>query len=181
MQPGHPLVVGFGNELRGDDGVGPVVVRTLWSQRHGVPALAGTVFSWAAQLVPEMAVDLAGASFAIFVDAAYDGGVPGSVHLVPLANEVAPQDRVGQLNDALGCWADLSPAALLSLAAELYGAAPPAALVTVSVDVPFIGVGLSPVVSAAVPVAVRLVTEAVAFQRGVGEPVTQMSGDVLHA
>ena len=155
MKQGQALVVGFGNELRGDDGVGQVVAEALWSQRHGTRALAGAAFIWSAQLLPEMALDLSRASFAIFVDAAYDGSAPGSVRFVRLDNDVTPKDPVGQVAGAFGCWVDLSPTALLSLSAELYGAAPPAALVAVSVDVPAIGVGLSPFVQAAVPVAVR--------------------------
>ena len=173
MQPGHALVVGFGNELRGDDGVGQVVAEAVWSQRHGVPALAGAAFIWCAQLLPEIALDLSGASFAVFVDAAYDGSAPGSVHLSQLDNEIAPKDRVGQLAGALGCWVDLSPTALLSLSAELFGAAPPAVLVTVSVDVPAIGVGLSPLVRAAVPVAVGVVERAIASWQDGSEPVTR--------
>ena len=107
-------------------------LRRYASQRHGVPALAGAGFIWLAQLLPEIALDLSGASFAVFVDAACDGGAPGSVHLSQLANEIAPNNRVGQVAGALGCWVDLSPTALLSLSAELFGAAPPAVLVTVT-------------------------------------------------
>ena len=181
MEPGHALVVGFGNELRGDDGVGQVVAEAVWSQRHGVPALAGATFIWCAQLLPEMALDLSGASFAVFVDAVYDGGAPGSVHLRRLDHEVAAKDRVGQVAGAWGCWADVSPTALLSLAAELFGAAPPADLVTVSVAVPVIGVGLSPLVREAVPVAVGVVERAIASWQDGNELVTRMNGRRLRA
>jgi hydrogenase maturation protease len=181
MQQGHPLVVGFGNELRGDDGVGQSVAEALWSRRHGVPVLGGVAFIWCAQLVPEIALDLSGASFAIFVDAAYDGRAPGSVHLSQLDEEVAPKDRVGQVAGALGCWVDLSPTALLSLSAELFGAAPPATLVTVSVDVPVMGVGLSPRARAAVPVAVRVVERAIASWHNGSEPVMRTRGRLLRA
>ncbi len=181
MQPGHALVVGFGNELRGDDGVGQVVVEAAWSQRHDVPALAAAAFVWSAQLVPEIALDLSGASFAIFVDAAYDGNAPGSLHLIRLDNEVTPKDRAGQVGGTLGCWTDLGPTALLSLSAEVYGAAPTAALVTVSVDVPAIGVGLSPVVRAAVPVAVRLVERAITSWQDASDPDAPIGGRFLRA
>jgi hydrogenase maturation protease len=180
MQPAHALVIGFGNELRGDDGVGQAVAKALWSRRQRVPALAGSAVIWSAQLVPEMALDLSRSSFAIFVDAAYDAGRAGSVHLSQLDDVVTSRDRVGQVAVALGCWADLSPTALLSLSAELFGAAPPAALVTVSVDVPAIGVGLSPVVRAAVPVAVRLIERAVASWPA-SDPAMHMSLQPLRA
>ena len=106
---------------------------------------------------------------------------PGSVYLSQLDNEVAAKDRVGQVAGALGCWADLSPTALLSLSAELYGAAPPAALVTVSVEAPVIGVGLSPPVRAAVAIAVRVVEDAIASRGAVSRPVAQVSSRVLDA
>ncbi len=181
MQPGPVVVVGFGNELRGDDGVGQVLAETLWWRRHRVPGLAAARFIWSAQLVPEIALDVSRSSFAIFVDAAYDGAPPGSVHLSRLVYDVTPGDREDGLDVALGCWVDLSPTALLSLSAELYGAAPPAALVTVSVDVPEIGVGLSPPVRAAVPIAVRVVEGAIASWRSASKPVTEMTGPALHA
>ena len=162
---GHTLVVGFGNELRGDDGVGQVVAEALWSQRHDVPALAGATLhlvrrSWC----PRWRSTCPRSGFAVFVDAAYDGGPPGLVHLSQLDNEVKPKAG-GRVAGAVGCWVDLSPATLVSLSAELFGAAPPTALVTVSVEVPAIGVGLSPPVRAAVPVAVRVVEDAIASRR----------------
>ena len=58
------LVVGYGNELRGDDGAGPGVARVVagWL-KPGVVALA------LHQLVPELADRLAEAEEVIFVDA----------------------------------------------------------------------------------------------------------------
>jgi hydrogenase maturation protease len=182
MQAGRALVVGFGNELRGDDGVGQVVARALWTRRHRAPALAGASFIWSAQLVPEMALDLSGASFAVFVDAAYDGNAPGSVRLSRLNGAVTAQaDSLGEVVGALGCWADLSPTGLLCLSAELFGAAPPAALVTVSVDVPGVGACLSPVVRRAVPAAVGAVEGAIAAWRDTGARGTPISRGLLHA
>ncbi len=181
MHQRQALIVGFGNELQGDDGVGQVVAKALWSQRHDLPALSAAAVIWCAQLVPEIALDLSGVSFAIFVDAACDGSAPGSVHLVRLGEEVTAVDRVGEGAGALGCWTDLSPTALLALSAELYGAAPPAALVTVSVVAPEIGWGLSPVVRAAVPVAVGVVMRAIASWQDATEPVAPTSGRLHHA
>jgi hydrogenase maturation protease len=58
------VVIGCGNELRGDDGVGPYVARRL--RRLGVAAIA------AHQLTPELSARLATAHRAIFIDAAAD-------------------------------------------------------------------------------------------------------------
>ena len=52
------FVVGYGNPLRGDDGVGQEVAQVLARQRHHLPALAGTDVMSTHQLVPEMALDL---------------------------------------------------------------------------------------------------------------------------
>jgi hydrogenase maturation protease len=58
------LVIGYGNELRGDDGAGPRVARTV-ADRHlpGVRALA------VHQLTPELVLELAQAERVVFVDA----------------------------------------------------------------------------------------------------------------
>ena len=63
------LVIGYGNELRGDDGVGPRVARAVSDWRlPGVTALA------VHQLAPELAEPLSLSDAAVFVDAAVVGG-----------------------------------------------------------------------------------------------------------
>jgi hydrogenase maturation protease len=62
------IVIGYGNELRGDDGIGPALVRQLDSLGlKGVSTLA------VQQLTPELAALLAEHSHAIFVDACLNG------------------------------------------------------------------------------------------------------------
>ena len=59
------LVIGYGNELRGDDGAGPSVGRAVASWHlPGVRTLA------VHQLTPELAEDLAQTKRVVFVDAA---------------------------------------------------------------------------------------------------------------
>jgi hydrogenase maturation protease len=59
------LVIGHGNELRGDDGAGPSVARAVASWHlPGVRTLA------VHQLTPELAEDLAQTKRVVFVDAA---------------------------------------------------------------------------------------------------------------
>ena len=62
------LVIGYGNELRGDDAIGPRVARAV---RRRYPDLKTVA---AHQLTPEMAARLAGVRLAIFVDAAITTG-----------------------------------------------------------------------------------------------------------
>lgn len=65
------LVVGVGNDLRGDDGAGRAVVEEL--DRLAVPGLRAV---WSHQLVPELAEKIAAARLVVFVDAA-PGDRPG--------------------------------------------------------------------------------------------------------
>lgn len=59
------LVIGYGNELRGDDGVGPKVAEAVEAWK-----LAGVSVLALRQLTPELAADLAVVRRVIFVDAA---------------------------------------------------------------------------------------------------------------
>jgi hydrogenase maturation protease len=108
------LVIGYGNELRGDDGVGPRVARAVagW-QRPGVRALA------VHQLTPELADELATVGRVVFVDAAADAdGVVCWRHVHPAG---APA-RLGHAGD---------PGWLLGLADALTGRSPRAWLATI--------------------------------------------------
>jgi hydrogenase maturation protease len=154
------LVVGYGNPLRGDDGVGQEVAQLLARQKGRSPVLAGAEVTWAHQLAPEMAPDLSRADFAVFVDAVCDRRPVGSVTVRRL---MAPGPGPGSAAGIpASCWEDLSPEGLLALTLDLYGNAPPAALVTVGVSVTGFGSALSPVVRAAVPRAAAAVRLAIA-------------------
>ncbi|MDZ7886275.1 MAG: hydrogenase maturation protease [Mycobacterium sp.] len=73
------LVVGCGNLLRGDDGVGPVLVRHLWEL--GVPVGAQLVDGGTAGM--DTAFRMRGARRVVIVDAAATGVKPGTVYRVP--------------------------------------------------------------------------------------------------
>ena len=156
------LVVGYGNTLRGDDGVGQHVAEELWGQRHCAPELAGADVTWAHQLTPEMAVDLSRPRFAVFVDAASDGRRAGSVTQELLTPPNPAAGAPGKPGVAVGCWQDLAPADLLALAAELYGHAPPAVVLSVGVATTDLGASLSPPVADAVPRAAVAARQAIA-------------------
>jgi hydrogenase maturation protease len=106
------LVIGYGNELRGDDGAGPRVAREVaeWN-RADVCGVA------VPQLTPELAPLLADAERVVFVDAAADGSV-GWRRLQPAIGSAA----LGHTSD---------PSWLLELARELYGWMPAAWLTTI--------------------------------------------------
>ncbi len=73
------LVVGCGNLLRGDDGVGPVLVRRLWD--GGVPAAVRLVDGGTAGM--EVAFQMRGAQRVVIVDACRTGARAGTVFKVP--------------------------------------------------------------------------------------------------
>lgn len=73
------LVVGCGNLLRGDDGVGPVLVRHLWER--GMPDDLRLVDGGTAGM--DVAFQMRGAQRVVIVDAAATGAPPGTIYRVP--------------------------------------------------------------------------------------------------
>lgn len=73
------LVVGCGNLLRGDDGVGPILVRHLWER--GVPDGARLVDGGTAGM--DVAFQMRGARRVVIIDAAATGSAPGTIFSVP--------------------------------------------------------------------------------------------------
>jgi hydrogenase maturation protease len=107
------LVIGYGNTLREDDGVGPrLAERVATWNRPGVRALA------VLQLLPELAEMLATARQVIFVDASV---TEETVQLRPLS----PAETKYCLNHLA------DPRWLLSLTARLYSHHPRAWLLTI--------------------------------------------------
>jgi hydrogenase maturation protease len=143
---GGALLIGYGNELRRDDGLGPAVVRAF-AGRPGLRVIE------AHQLLPEHIEAAAAVEMVILVDAAVDIA-PGEVR----SQQIASTDGAGPLFDLH----ELDPVGLITAASALYVRAPEAWLVTVGVaDVEF-GEGLSPEVEAAVPEAVAVVERLIA-------------------
>ncbi len=73
------LVVGCGNLLRGDDGVGPVLIRHLWDR--GVPEGAKLVDGGTAGM--DVGFQMRGAGRVVIVDASATGAAPGTIYRVP--------------------------------------------------------------------------------------------------
>jgi hydrogenase maturation protease len=142
------LVVGYGNALRGDDGVGWHAAARLAED----PRLAGAQVLARHQLTPELAQDVARASLVVLVDARA-GGPPGSVQV----------QRVTPWQDTTTAWSHhLHPAALAGLAGALYGAVPPVYLVSVGGAAFDDGERLSPALQRALPGVVDVVADLVA-------------------
>jgi hydrogenase maturation protease len=116
----RPLVICYGNRLRGDDGVAWHVAERLVADGR----LAGADVLCAHQLTPELALEVSRASVAVLVDAAVDG-IPGTVRRRPVT--IIPGSCGGP------AWSHaLTADALAGLSAALYGRVPPIDLVTVT-------------------------------------------------
>lgn len=132
------LVIGYGNTLRQDDGVGPRVAEQIEAlQLPGVQTLS------CAQLSPEHAEPIARAWAVVFVDAAESAR--GPVELQP----VSP----GTSTQLLAHAAD--PATMLALAREVYGRAPEAWLLLLPAEQFGFGTELSALAEEGVAQAVR--------------------------
>ncbi len=134
------LLIGIGNTLMGDDGVGVRVAELAAADERfaGVEVLVRT------QLTPELAVDFAGASLVILVDASIEVS-PGAIAVREV--EAGP--------GATGAFSHhVAPEDLLALAAELYRQHPRAYVVSVGAASFDAGDELSPLVRAALPGAV---------------------------
>lgn len=122
------LIIGYGNEQRGDDGIGLRVAAAIATAQHpGVRVL--TCF----QLVPELAADLTDARLVVFVDALADPERAGvEVRRITAAETTEWSTHSGD------------PRALLALTHAVYGRTPEAWWVTVSGEHFGFGEGLSP-------------------------------------
>jgi len=130
------LVIGIGNTLRGDDGVGPAVVERL----EGDASLAPNVKTRTVhQLTPELAETIAAASRVVFVDASTT--LPAGVVSTAC---VAPAE-----SGDVGAHA-LTPSMLLAVSARVFGRAPEAFVVSIGVADVQTGETLSHEVQAAV-------------------------------
>ena len=122
------LVIGIGNLLRGDDGVGGLLAEELGGRS-------------VQQLTPELAAELAELEVVLFIDAwlAPAGAKPQLVEVIPVAG--APDTH------------RLEPAQLLAISQALYGRAPEAHLLQVPAIAFGHGTALSPELQAALPAA----------------------------
>lgn len=143
------LIIGIGNTLRRDDGVGIVAAqkleKTLGDQVRVIACQ---------QLTPELAKDLSEADRVIIIDAD-QGNIPGHI----TAREIEPGDH------ALNSFShELDPATLLTCSRELYGKCPNAFLITVTGNTFDFGEGLSQSATDAIPEVLRHVRDLASYE-----------------
>lgn len=109
------LVIGFGNDLRGDDGAGQHVARRI--RQLGLP---GVVSIDTHQLLPELCEEIARCSHVVFVDA--------TVHHLDHAAQVEPMDNVASTAHFAH---SATPQGLIAMAEVLYGSHPEATIIQI--------------------------------------------------
>lgn len=119
------LVIGYGNELCSDDGVGPVIARAIAKREYDAVQVIVSH-----QLTPEMAEEIGRVDRVVFIDARV-GNV--GVEVQPLFPVLV---RAGWGHSSDPCW-------LLGLTQVLYGRAPLAWLVSVGAEKLSLGSKLS--------------------------------------
>ena len=138
------LVLGYGNPLRSDDGLGWHAAERVAETLSRVNAEIRTL----AQLAPELALPISEAGLVIFIDASREGE-PGELFCTQVAPQLVPV-RFSH---------ELSPEAVLALSKYLYGVCPPAFLVSLCGQNFNLGEELSPLIAAQLPRLVNLVSE----------------------
>lgn len=132
------LVIGYGNTLRRDDGVGSKVAEAVEAQQ-----LPGVRVIVCHQLTPELAEPVSQARAVVFVDA--DAKSKGGVELREI--------EAGDAGQILAHATD--PSSLLALAKKIFGRSPPAWALAIPVEDLGFGDGLSPRAAAGFEVAVK--------------------------
>ena len=102
------LVIGYGNPLRSDDGVGPAIVRSLDESLHDAARLTCLA---AFQLTPELADDISRTDCVYFVDASV-AIPPGDITVSRVVASVRRQGALGH---------EMSPEELMALSQIMQG------------------------------------------------------------
>jgi hydrogenase maturation protease len=135
------LIIGYGNLLRSDDGLGQYLAEMLKDRWNVITST---------QLTPELAEPISRVKRVVFIDAGV-GHTPGKL----TTETVRPLAARGAFTH------NVTPASLLAAAGELYGAVPQVILISVIGASFDYGYGLSPQLSGRVPKIVKAVDEVI--------------------
>lgn len=136
------LIIGYGNPLRRDDGVGWAVIEAIEAQAP--PDMTCLAVH---QLTPELSEQVANADLVILIDASVEGEA-GYIHLTPI---LPSKDNIPIMTH------HLSPHGLLDMAQWLYGKAPFTLLMTITGADFGLGEGLSDIVRGKVASLVNII------------------------
>lgn len=152
----HKLIIGYGNPLRGDDGLGWEIADRLAADITDKSVSVITVH----QLTPELAEPVSEAGLVVFIDASYEGK-PGSWRCDRVVPDNAPADALGH---------HFNIPRLLDYAREVYHATPEAWVVSIAAESFDCHDKLTRTVRAALPEVVRFVREQIISQPTNREP-----------
>jgi len=153
------LIIGYGNPLRSDDGLGLVVAERLST----IPEIAGDdsiEITKSHQLMPELAETIARSALVLFIDAAVaaEGHTPGSMQSSVLESNSRSSVTLGH---------HCTPSELISFSAALFGGHPRALVVSLTAESFDYGDQLTPVVQEAIPSLIEFIrTQILTFRRG---------------
>ena len=168
------LIVGCGNLLRGDDGLGPILIRELWEGLGGqaiTPTGVELVDGGTAGM--DVAFKMRGVRRVILVDAATTGAAPGTVFEVP-GEQVEDLPPLEGLHTHLFRWDHA-----LAFARWLLGEAYPEQITVLLVEIAQVEVGapLSPAARAGLEVVkARIVDDVLAHDPAWEHPRQQVVG-----
>jgi hydrogenase maturation protease len=155
------LIIGYGNVLRSDDGLGWRVAEDLARD----PRFAGATILQRHQLTPELSLDWSRADLVVLVDASH-GPAAGSFAI----------ERIEAVGAEPTTWSHhLGPGTLRALAVELYGRAADGYSVSVGVGSLETGEQLSTEVTAALPDVVDAIATLIATH------IAAPARDAVHA
>jgi hydrogenase maturation protease len=142
------LVIGYGNPLRGDDGLGWHAAECLATSLAGPDVEIITCH----QLTPELAEPVSRAERVIFIDAETRGPA-GQLTVRRLTSVLAKHTRLSHT---------LDPATLLGSAREIYSTSPQGFVLSVAGESFAYGEELSPKVQSAIPELLRVAYDIIA-------------------
>jgi len=132
-----PLIIGIGNPLRSDDGLG-------WAVAEQLPRAIGDIacdIHTVHQLTPELAQQVATANLVVLIDASREGE-PGELRVRPLS--LAAQPVVLSTHHT-------TPEELAAITVILYRQCPPIVIISLTGADFSIGERLSPIVAQSIP------------------------------
>ncbi len=141
------FIIGYGNPLRGDDGLGWHAVQRLADSIHDPDVVISAVH----QLTPDLAEPLSRSQIVIFIDAGCDNKGGDLVFRQVTPDSIPPQTFSHQL----------TPEVLLGMAKSLYGACSEASLLTLPGRSIEFGEGLSAEIQSALPALLERVHQIV--------------------
>jgi len=153
------LVIGYGNTLRRDDGVGVRAAELLAADSR----LSDVEVQPHYQLLPEMALDIGACSLVIFIDADLRG-LPGSIEVRAIEADAPRSDADARAQPGASSH-HVGGGELVALAGELTGHRPEAVEIGIGIADTEFGETLTPAVEASLPKVVELVVDLIADHR----------------